>query len=114
MSCQGGGGLNRSKHLFLLSIDICQFNMTSLLNSSEDKSRSISFRSIILIMIYAGTIILNLLAASVDGKFPSMKAQSSINATIAAMQSTESDNVVNILEMRSWISLNSHFRITKR
>ncbi|CRK96600.1 CLUMA_CG009893, isoform A [Clunio marinus] len=69
-------------------IDICQFSVSSLLNTSEDKSRSISFRSIILIMIYAGTIILNLLAASVDSKFTMIKSMSSENSTVEAEMAT--------------------------
>lgn len=79
----------------IFSIDICQFSVSSLFNSSEDKSRSISFRSIILIMIYAGTIILNLLAASVDNKFPAMKNQSSENSTLTElMDDLAKDNPV--------------------
>ncbi|XP_070502217.1 uncharacterized protein [Chironomus tepperi] len=74
-------------------IDICQFSMTSLLNTSENKERSISFRSIILIMIYAGTIILNLLAASIDDRFPAKKYQSQDNSTtITLMESLEKEN----------------------
>lgn len=96
------GGEVRNVKLFFIyisSIDICQFSVSSLLNSSEDKSRSISFRSIILIMIYAGTIILNLLAASVDNKF-SDKLMSSENSTItAAMEAVEKDNMVFIDEV---------------
>lgn len=77
---------------FSFSIDICQFNMTSLFNSSEDKTRSMSFRSVILIMIYAGTIILNLLAASVDNTFP-IRA-SSENSTFT--QETVKEDSVSI------------------
>lgn len=80
------------------SIDICQFSMTTLLNSSEERSRSISFRAIILIMIYAGTIILNLLAASVDHALPTVKAQPPENSTIAeasSMDAMEKDNTVS-------------------
>lgn len=80
---------------FFFRIDICQFSITSLMNSSEDKSRSISFRSIILIMIYAGTIILNLLAASVDNKFPLMQAQPPDNST-EVPESAETDNSVSL------------------
>lgn len=80
---------------YFSSIDICRFSVSSLLNSSEDKSRSISFRSIILIMIYAGTIILNLLAASVDNQFSAVTLSSSENSTIsAAMEAAEKDNMV--------------------
>lgn len=63
------------------SIDICQFSMTSLLSSTENKDRSISFRAIILLMIYAGTIILNLLAASIDDRFATKKFPLQSNAT---------------------------------
>lgn len=100
------------------SIDICQFSMTSLLSSAEDKSRSISFRSIILIMIYAGTIILNLLAASVDNKFPMVKAQSAENSTIA--ETLENDNVVLVVHAMMWCLhpfheyLISSFRTTRK
>jgi hypothetical protein len=55
--------------------------MTSLLSSTENKDRSISFRAIILLMIYAGTIILNLLAASIDDRFATKKFQLQSNAT---------------------------------
>lgn len=73
--------------------------MTTFLNSSDDRSRSISFRSIILIMIYAGTIILNLLAASVDNSLPTVRAQPPENSTIAeasAMDAMEKDNTVSM------------------
>lgn len=79
------------------SIDICQFSVSSLWNSSEDKHRSISFRSIILIMIYAGTIILNLLAASVDNTFTPVISQPPENSTMTeAAESAESENTVKI------------------
>lgn len=77
----------------IFSIDICQFSMTSLWSSSEDKNRSISFRSIILIMIYAGTIILNLLAASVDNKFPIMNSLSHENSTLISDSDDKQDSV---------------------
>lgn len=41
-------------------------------------------------MIYAGTIILNLLAASVDNTFPSARAQPPENSTIAGASELES------------------------
>jgi hypothetical protein len=71
--------------------------MTSLLSSSENKERSISFRSITLIMIYAGTIILNLLAASIDDRFPVKKFPSpeSNSTAMTLMESLEKDNTVN-------------------
>lgn len=71
--------------------------MSSLLNTSENKERSISFRSIILIMIYAGTIILNLLAASIDDRFPGKKYQSQDNSTtITLMEALEKENTVSL------------------
>lgn len=77
------------------SIDICQFSITSLFNSGDDRHRSISFRSIILIMIYTGTIILNLLAASVDSKVPVAFNQPAENSTMASeMEQAEKDNSV--------------------
>lgn len=91
----------RENELFLLSIsifsiDICQFSMTSLLSTSENKERSISFRSIILIMIYAGTIILNLLAASIDDRFPMKKFETQDNSTtVTLMEALEKDNKVS-------------------
>lgn len=54
------------------SIDICQFSLSSVFNPSDVGSRNVSFRAIILIMVYAGTILLNLLAAFVDDKFPTI------------------------------------------
>jgi hypothetical protein len=48
-------------------------------------------------MIYAGTIILNLLAASVDNKFPIMKNLPPENSTLTAgIQSAEKENSVFI------------------
>lgn len=83
------------KFIFISSIDICQFSITSLFNSVDDRHRSISFRSVILIMIYAGTIILNLLAASVDNKFPVASNQSAENSTMpSVMEPAERDNSV--------------------
>jgi transmembrane protein 237 len=93
--------------MFIFSIDICQFSMTSLLNSSEDKSRSISFRSIILIMIYAGTIILNLLAASVDSKFPMINAE---NSTVTP---ETNDSVSDMVLMRFSFLMNRMQAIKK-
>jgi hypothetical protein len=50
-----------------------------------------------LIMIYTATIILNLLAASIDDRFPMKKYQSQDNSTIITlMDSYEKDNVVRI------------------
>lgn len=78
------------------SIDICQFSVTSLWNSSEDKHHSISFRSVILIMVYAGTIILNLLAASVDNTLSSVYIQPPGNLTITEVtEQTNKDNTVS-------------------
>lgn len=83
----------------LFSVDICQFSVTSLWNTSEDKHRSISFRSIILIMIYAGTIILNLLAASVDNTFSPVRNQPPENSTLmeATESNTEKETVIVLL-----------------
>lgn len=83
---------------YIFSIDICQFSVSSLFNSSEDKSRSISFRSIILIMVYAGTIILNLLAASVDSSLSTIKNLSPENSTVTAAKETmEKHDSVQVL-----------------
>lgn len=73
--------------------------MTSLLSATENKDRSISFRSIILLMIYAGTIILNLLAASIDDRTSSRRYQLQSNTTTvtAIMEAYESSNQVRIL-----------------
>jgi hypothetical protein len=85
------------------SIDICQFSMTSLLSTPENKERSVSFRSIILIMIYAGTIILNLLAASIDDRFPVKRLQSQDNSTtITLMDSLEKDATVSRQNVVCW------------
>lgn len=46
-------------------------------------------------MIYAGTLILNLLAATVDNKFIALKTQPSENATLATMETK--DNSVRVL-----------------
>lgn len=83
---------NQTHRIRFFSVDICQFSLTSLFQSSEDKNRTISFRSIVLIMTYAGTIILNLLAASIDSNFTASKAQPSENSTMAAMMESMEDN----------------------
>jgi hypothetical protein len=44
-------------------------------------------------MVYAGTIILNLLAASVDNSFSSMKNMSASNATVVDV--TNNENIVS-------------------
>lgn len=89
------GGHLTWKCIYTSSIDICQFSITSLFNSGDDRHRSISFRSVILIMIYAGTIILNLLAASVDSKFPVASNLSAENSTLpSVMEPAEKDNSV--------------------
>lgn len=80
------------------SVDICQFSLTSMFTSSEDKTRSISFRSIILIMTYAGTIILNLLAASIDNNFTGTKALSAENSTMAGAMDSMEDNDTVLVE----------------
>lgn len=66
--------------------------MSSLLSTSENKERSISFRSVILIMIYAGTIILNLLAASIDDRTARRyQLQNNSTTVTAVMESLEGD-----------------------
>ena len=84
--------------------------MTSLLNSSEDKTRSMSFRSVILIMIYAGTIILNLLAASVDNTFP--MRTSSENSTFTQTLKNDSVSFSTFTLFLVWLNNNLYFRIT--
>lgn len=66
--------------------------MTSLLSTSENKENSVSFRSIMLIMIYAGTILLNLLAASMDDRFTMRKYQSQDNSTMSLMEMDAIEN----------------------
>lgn len=68
--------------------------MTSLLSASENKERSISFRSIILLMIYAGTIILNLLAASIDDRTATRRylLQNNTTTVTAVMEALETSN----------------------
>lgn len=109
------------KFIFISSIDICQFSITSLFNSGDDRHRSISFRSVILIMVYAGTIILNLLAASVDNKFPVASNQSAENSTMpSVMEPAEKDNSVLVAPLsvsqitNLFITASSRFRTTRR
>ena len=108
--------------IFIFSIDICQFSVTALFNSTDDnKSRSISFRSVILIMIYTGTIILNLLAASVDSRFSITGNQLAENSTLAssAMQPSEKDNLVLVAQyvfhsLKLMLFMNIDCRMMKR
>jgi hypothetical protein len=58
--------------------------MSSVFNQNEVGNRTISFRAIILIMVYAGTILLNLLAAFVDDKFPIIGNMNLSNMTAIA------------------------------
>lgn len=60
---------------------------------SDDKTHSISFRSVIMIMIYAGTIVLNLSAGSLDERFylPQLAAQT--NATLITEDAGKEDLV---------------------
>lgn len=76
----------------VFSIDICQFSM---FNTGDDKTHSISFRSVIMIMIYAGTIVLNLSASSLDERFymPQL-ATAQTNATLIT-EDTGKDDLVN-------------------
>lgn len=63
-----------------------------------------------MIMIYAGTIILNLLAASVDERFHSVKYQTQGNSTLSGMmEGDENDSTVRSVTHHFffyfWISL---------
>lgn len=93
-TCVGASSYLISLFFLPFSIDICQFSMTSLLSASENKERSISFRSIILLMIYAGTIILNLLAASIDDRTATRRylLQNNTTTVTAVMEALETSN----------------------
>lgn len=57
----------KSHILFFFRIDISQFSLSSFFSSTnETKYGTMSFRSLICLLIYSTTIILNLLAGSVD------------------------------------------------
>ena len=64
-----------------------------MFNNGDDKTHSISFRSVIMIMIYAGTIVLNLSAGSLDERFylPQLAAQT--NATLITEDTGKEDLV---------------------
>jgi hypothetical protein len=54
---------------------------------------------VVLIMIYAGTILLNLLAAFVDDKFPVIGAFQQANMTAAILDDAVKVNVENVNEV---------------
>lgn len=80
-------------------VDICQFSLSTLFNPTEERSLTISFRAVVLIMIYAGTILLNLLAAFVDDKFPVIGALQQTNMTAEILDGAVKVNVENVNEV---------------